>query len=91
MYENPSCRETNDPDIWVEETSENKPMAIKVCRSCPHVIECAQYGVEHEVIGIWGGLTTKQRADMASRQGITRQQLLLMPIVYQRKPRGDNQ
>lgn len=88
-FENPSCRETNDPDIWVEETNENRPLAVKICRQCPHVTECAQYGLEHEVIGIWGGLNTKQRSELAARQGITRQQLLALPIVYNRKQRED--
>lgn len=86
-YENPSCREISDPDIWIEETNENRPLAVNICRSCPHVTECAQYGLEHEVVGIWGGLNTKQRSELAARQGIRRQQLLAMPIVYNRKQR----
>lgn len=87
LYEQPSCRDVNDPDLWIEETNDNRPMAVRICRQCPHVIECAQYGLEHEVIGIWGGLSTKQRAELASRQGIIRQPLLNMPIVYNRKQR----
>lgn len=70
--------------MWIDETVENKPQAISVCRRCPHVIECAEYGVSNEVVGIWGGLTTAQRIDLATAAGITRQPILT-PIISPRK------
>ena len=90
QYENPLCRELfGDPDIFVEETKENIPLAKACCKLCPHRNECAEYGLQHEVIGIWGGLDTKQRSTLANQRGITRIPIQV-PVVYNRKTQGDN-
>jgi hypothetical protein len=35
---------------------------INICERCPVRVECAEYAIEtDEPVGIWGGLTTRQR------------------------------
>ena len=83
QYERPACRNL-EPDLFVEETRDNLPIAINICRQCEHQTECAEYGINVMVIGVWGGLTSQQRADIAKRQGINREQVLELPRPYRR-------
>ena len=36
-------------------------MAKSICRRCPHQAECAEWGIQNEDFGIWGGLTESNR------------------------------
>lgn len=36
--------------------------AATVCSTCPFVTECRQYAIEHDVQGVWGGTTDRDRA-----------------------------
>jgi hypothetical protein len=36
--------------------------AKSICRTCPHKAECAEWGINNERYGIWGGLTQKDRS-----------------------------
>lgn len=35
--------------------------AKRICNSCVHQTECAEWGIQHEVHGVWGGLTPQDR------------------------------
>jgi hypothetical protein len=72
-YEDPSCASVGG-DFWfpdrdagdgpinaLSSQSQEVQIAISVCNSCAHKIECRQWGLEHEHNGIWGGLTEGQR------------------------------
>ena len=84
-FENPACRtKSGDPSLWIEETVENKPIAVAICRQCDHLTECAEYAIANEVVGIWGALTTAQRIDLATQAGITRKPILT-PIISPKK------
>lgn len=84
-FENPACRaKSGDPSLWIEETVENKPVAVAICRQCDHLTECAEYAIANEVVGIWGALTTAQRIDLATQAGITRKPILT-PIISPKK------
>lgn len=60
----PPCQVT-DPEIWFPESGgENFQfrMAKKFCSQCPVQKECAEYAIsEPDLLGIWGGLTVKDR------------------------------
>jgi WhiB family redox-sensing transcriptional regulator len=66
FYENPSCAEIGG-DLFFPEKEENQlgqteiNMAKRICRSCPHQTECAEWGIKNERYGIWGGLTETDR------------------------------
>lgn len=36
-------------------------IAKAICRDCPLRAECADYGTRNRLVGVWGGLDTKER------------------------------
>lgn len=79
-YEDPSCVEIgtilffapdlDDPD---QKASREDPYkyAKQICETCPHRIECAEWGIKYENHGVWGGLTPLDRRNMRRRLRIT--------------------
>jgi WhiB family redox-sensing transcriptional regulator len=50
----------------VRATYEYENSAKKVCSSCPYRMECLDAAMSDlEVVGIWGGLTEKERVQLA--------------------------
>jgi len=45
-------------------------MAKSICRSCPHQSECAEWGIQKERFGIWGGLSENERRNMRRANNI---------------------
>lgn len=81
-YENPSCASVGG-DFWFPEkvntkgavrtlsgTSFEVQMAKSICGSCIHKMECAEWGIQHENFGIWGGLTQQDRNRIRNRLNI---------------------
>lgn len=81
-YENPSCASVGG-DFWFPEKANSKgvlrtlsgssfevQMAKSICGSCVHKTECAQWGLEHEHFGIWGGLAENERGTIRRRLNI---------------------
>jgi hypothetical protein len=77
QYEAPSC-ETIGGDFWFPEaipgkkdsSIEDTKLAVSVCNRCPHRRECAEWGINKEYFGIWGGLTLRQRQKIRDQRGI---------------------
>lgn len=72
MEYEPSC--TNYPDAYFPEvgqpyTSWETKWAISMCKECPIVNLCAEYGLKWERYGIWGGLTPMERAKWRRARG----------------------
>lgn len=73
FFENPPCASVNnleiffakDPDEpgYTNSDSEYRE-AKKVCMGCQYRIECAEWGIKHEIHGLWGGLTPRERQRM---------------------------
>ncbi len=69
----PSCAETA-PDIFFIDSEEGatpaevyagRKLAKQICASCPYQVECAEWAIaKHETLGIWGGLTPRERSDI---------------------------
>lgn len=71
MFENASC--AGQPTEWwfpvregknraqLSEISLNMKTAMKICRECPACTECLSYSLEHNEVGIWGGMGEKSR------------------------------
>jgi len=74
-FESPACA-TVGGDFWFPErdtgTNNTTEMltAKAICRTCPHRTECAEWGVNKEVHGIWGGLTPRERASIRRQRRI---------------------
>lgn len=82
-YESPGCASVGG-NFWFPEKdvveggietfaghSQEAQMAKAVCGSCIHKQECLQWGLKHELFGIWGGSTSKERQQMRARLRIT--------------------
>lgn len=59
-----------DPDLFFPGKSDQATSraARRVCAACPVRLECLAYALRtRESDGIWGGLTARQRNDLARR------------------------
>lgn len=45
-------------------------LARHICRNCHVLLECAQWGLEHEPYGVWGGLSPRDRREIRRERGI---------------------
>ena len=74
----PLCAETA-PDIFFIDSEEGatpaqiyagRKLAKQICASCPYQIRCAEWAiVKGETLGIWGGLTPRERSDIRRARG----------------------
>lgn len=44
--------------------------AKRICSSCDLLAECREYGLNHELYGVWGGMTERERERERRRLGI---------------------
>lgn len=57
-------------DPFFPESHENHQQAVQICRRCPVQTECLEHALKLEqsdawnVLGIWGGLTPRQRRSL---------------------------
>jgi len=75
QYEAPSCA-TVGGDYWFPEKESGgigqaeAKLAKSICHSCPHKVECAEWGIYNEYHGIWGGLADLDRRRIRRDRGI---------------------
>jgi hypothetical protein len=69
-FEEPACAEVGTSLFFSKDHDDPGQAAIEedpykygkqVCAKCTHVVECAEWGIENEKHGLWGGLTPKER------------------------------
>lgn len=54
-----------DPDLFFPARGEDPYHARRICKSCPLLEPCREYGLAHpELWGVWGGLGSQQRRDV---------------------------
>lgn len=75
-YETPLCGEIGG-DFWFPERDDpdhrkllDPSYAKSICGRCVHKVECAQWGIDNERFGIWGGLTEFERNQLRKRKNI---------------------
>lgn len=78
QFTNPSCasvevtvffaKDKDEPDLSPDMS--DYPYAKKICGTCPHRIECAEWGIANETHGVWGGLTPKERQKIRRQRRI---------------------
>ena len=49
------------PDAFFPEKGESTRAALQVCASCPVQAECLAYALDHEPVGVWGGMSARER------------------------------
>lgn len=63
-----ACR-GHDPRIFYPELGESARRAKFICRGCPVRITCREYALEnYEQIGVWGGMTVRERKRERARR-----------------------
>lgn len=61
------CAQT-DPEIFFPEKGNSNQPALRVCCSCPVMLECRLYALERPWLeGIWGGTTQRGRQEIRSQ------------------------
>ncbi|WNM28447.1 WhiB family transcriptional regulator [Demequina capsici] len=56
------CRMSPMPGAWIGDDEGEQANAAAECRTCPALIACRRYGLEHlREPGVYGGLTYQQR------------------------------
>ncbi len=72
-YENPACVEIGVESFYPETKNGDRvhtQQASNVCKICPHLAECAEWGINNERFGIWGGITAAKRKIIRAKRGI---------------------
>jgi WhiB family redox-sensing transcriptional regulator len=62
-------------------TSVEERMARRICFGCPVLEECGEWGMKHELYGIWGGMSPRERMMKRRKAGIIVQQILVSDYV----------
>jgi WhiB family redox-sensing transcriptional regulator len=63
-FENPHCAQVGVELFYPEVGNAERyhtQKAIEICKSCPHLTECAEWGINNERYGIWGGISQSKR------------------------------
>lgn len=71
-FEDPLCQQIST-ELFFPEASEDRVLVSQlksICGRCPHLQECAEWGINKERYGIWGGLTANQRRKIRIKRGI---------------------
>ena len=55
-----ACR-GKDPSLWYPTRGESCDEAKRICHECPVELACREYGIDNETIGVWGGLSERER------------------------------
>lgn len=71
----PNCAGT-DLEVWfpgdtVHNTSSEIQAARRVCNACPLLEPCRDWGLRHEMFGIYGGLSAGERRVIRIKAGIS--------------------
>lgn len=64
------CRDMPS-DLFYGESKLSEEAAKSICRTCPVIEPCREWGIVREVFGVWGGLTPRERQRERSRRRIT--------------------
>ena len=71
-FEDPLCQQVST-EMFFPESSEDRVLVSQlksICGRCPHLQECAEWGINKERYGIWGGMTALERQEIRRQRGI---------------------
>lgn len=77
-FNQPLCAQVGAELFFQDDRDDKKPgmseidynASKRICNSCVHITECAEWGIVHEVHGVWGGLTPQDRERVRKKRGI---------------------
>jgi hypothetical protein len=68
-----ACLFTDTDSFYPEgagDASATNKVLVKICNNCPIVSECAEYAINNEQHGFWGGLSPRDRSDIRKKKNI---------------------
>ena len=68
-FESPLCSEVGT-DIFFPEKGEAAQPAKTICGGCIHKAECLEWSLHHEIYGVWGGFTERERRFIRRQRNI---------------------
>jgi predicted RecB family nuclease len=83
-----------NPERFFPKPGQNKIVKAskEECAGCPLVEACLDYALRHDVVGIWGGSTARERRAMREERGITAEPVIAnhldRGLVYRMAARG---
>lgn len=63
------CAE-HDPELFFPGKGQSSRPARALCAECPFARECLAYALTHQVRGVWGGTSFKEREEIRAAHGI---------------------
>mgnify|MGYP003647788006 CR=1 FL=1 len=66
-----------------------RPYIKRMCQTCPVVQACGEYGLRVKVEGVWGGMNTEERKQLAKQKHIVREPLTFDYILQMQFTRSD--
>jgi hypothetical protein len=77
-FDQPLCAEIGVEAYYIEDEDDKEfPRALgvlsqvkKLCGSCVHQPDCAEWGIRHERYGLWGGLNPQERHKIRRQRNI---------------------
>ena len=90
QFNNPLCAQIGLELYYKDEDVEDdralvhgeQTKAISLCKACDHQFDCAEWGINRERWGVWGGLTPRERQNIRRkrrRMGALDKQIELLP------------
>jgi len=61
----------SSPTLFFPERGESLKAAKAVCATCAVRAKCAEWGIAHELFGVWGGLAEADRRRIRKERGIS--------------------
>ena len=73
------CAEIGTELFFQEDRDDKKPgmseidynASKRICNLCVHKADCAEWGIKHEVHGVWGGLSPQDREKIRRSRSTT--------------------
>jgi len=78
-FDEPLCAEVG-AELFFQDDRDDKRAGMseidynaskRICNSCVHKSDCAAWGIEHEIHGVWGGLSPQDREKIRRSKRMT--------------------
>ena len=92
-FEDPVCAEVGTEIFFAADADDFNTVGIpqdtykearKICQTCDHVVECAEWGIRNENHGVWGGLSPAERKRLRGRMGVGMRRTVQVPFRVKR-------
>ena len=89
-FSEPLCREIGGEMFFAGDEDDPQSMdsniintleAKKICQTCAHIVECADWGIHHERYGVWGGLSPHEMIIARRKRNIVMQSVTLSRVL----------